>query len=188
MRTRSASRPARKRDFTPHRVEPRLAARVASAPLFAEDLLERPKVERSIMPWGKAREFLSSICSREPDAGVTLSRRNVLAGLGLTGLFVATPTLLISSPAEAAVANTPPVLPERSADVAEAEESNATDAADVTDVSAQRWRRRYWRRRYWRRRYWRRVYWRRRYWRGPYWRRRYWRRRYWRRRYRRPYW
>jgi hypothetical protein len=143
------------------------------------------------MQWANARSFLSSMCSRDPDAGVALSRRDMLAGFGLAGLLVAAPTLLTSSPAEAGTADPRAVQPERPADANKSAEDGVVeaDAPDVPELSAQRWRRRYWRRRYWRRRYWRRVYWRRRYWRGPYWRRRrYWRRRYWRRRYWRPYW
>ncbi len=131
------------------------------------------------MEWGKARKFLSSVCSRDHE-GVALARRDVLAGIGLAGLFLAAPKLL--SVAEARTITAPGVEPEVSADptnskVTEhgaAHERSAADSADVTEVSAQRWRRRYWQRRYWRRRYWHRRYWRRRYWRRRYWRRAWW--------------
>ena len=63
------------------------------------------------MEWGKARKFLGSICSRDHDA-VALSRRDMLAGIGLAGLFVAAPTLLSSSVAEARTINAPAVEPE----------------------------------------------------------------------------
>jgi hypothetical protein len=126
------------------------------------------------MPWDKARKLLSGVFGRDDDAPA-LSRRDILAGIGLAGLFVAAPKLL-SSPAEASTINTPPVEPPAgSSDTADAKvtehsalERDATDTGEMTDVSAQYWRRRrrrYWRRRYrWRRRYWRRRYWRRRYW------------------------
>jgi hypothetical protein len=133
------------------------------------------------MEWGKARKFLGSICSRDHDA-VALSRRDMLAGIGLAGLFVAAPTLLSSSVAEARTLNAPAVEPEVGyADAADAKatehsavEGDAADSADVTELSARH--RRYWHRRYWRRRYRRRRYWRHRYWRRRYWRRRYYRR------------
>src|SRR6266404_5410172 len=104
----------------------------------------------AVMEWSKARKFLRSVCSR--DQGMALARRDVLAGL-----FVAAPKLL--SVAEARTIAAPAVEPEVSADptnskVTEhgaAHERGAADSADVTEVSAQRWRRRYWRRRYWRR-------------------------------------
>ncbi len=128
------------------------------------------------MEWGKARKFLASVCSRDHDA-VALSRRDMLAGIGLAGLFVAAPTLLSSSVAEARTINAPAVEPEvGSADAADAKatehssvEGDAADSADVTELSARH--RRYWRRRYRRRRYWRHRYWRRRYWRRRYYRR-----------------
>jgi len=122
------------------------------------------------------------------DDAVVMSRRDMLAGIGVAGLFlVAGSTLLASSPAAARV-DTPVIEPETAPDdVAEtkvAERSTTDnsgvdlDGAKVTELSSQ-WRRRYYgygygpRRRYWRRR--RRRYWRRRYyWGRPY----YWRRRY----------
>jgi len=128
----------------------------------------------------RGREFLSSIFRREDDAA--LSRRDILAGLGLAGLLLATPKLLSSSPAEAnalepveAAAGPSPAPENKSAAAQGAEEGDATDLS-----SRRRWWRRRWRRRWWRRR-WRRRYWfrRRRFWRRRYWRRRYWRRRYW---------
>jgi hypothetical protein len=54
----------------------------------------------AIMERFKAQEFLKGIFGREDDAP-TLSRRDALAGLGLAGLLLATPKLLVSSPAEA---------------------------------------------------------------------------------------
>src|SRR6187399_3120559 len=128
------------------------------------------------MDWGKARKFLGSFCSRDQD-GSALSRRDMLAGIGLAGLFVAAPTLLSSSVAEARTLNAPAVEPEvGSADGTDAKatehsavEGDAADSADVTELSARH--RRYWRRRYRRHRYWRRRYWRRRYWRRRYYRR-----------------
>jgi hypothetical protein len=127
-----------------------------------------------MMEWGKARKFLRSVCSRGDDA-VALSRRDMLAGLGLAGLLMAAPKLLLSSAAEARTLNAPAV---GSADATNdqvseqsAAEGSVADSPDVTELSAQR--RRYWRRRYWRRRYWRPRYYRRRYYRRRYWRRRY---------------
>ena len=132
------------------------------------------------MAWDTARTFLRSICSRDDD-GAALSRRDMLAGLGLAGLLVAAPKFLGSSVAEAKpLAPVPEPVDSADADIKVAErdanEGNAAADTDATDLSARRyWRRRYWRRRHWRRRYWRRRY----YWRRP-WRRRYWRRRrYW---------
>ncbi len=124
------------------------------------------------MDWGKAREILTGFCSRDANAA-TLSRREMLAGLGLAGLLVATPKLLPLSAAEAGTLP-PAVAPAAgAADAAKPAEEGAEGHADgaSTDLSARRYRRRrYWRRRYWRPRYWRRRHWRRRYWR----RRRYW--------------
>jgi hypothetical protein len=129
------------------------------------------------MEWTNVRKSLRSVYSGNDDAAV-LSRRDVLAGIGLAGVFaVAGSTLLASRPAEARI-NTPVIEPEAaSADAAKAEvaecevpEHNLADldTADFTEFSGQ-WRRRYGRGYYWRgprRRYWRRR------------RRRYWRRRY----------
>jgi hypothetical protein len=132
------------------------------------------------MEWTNVRKSLRSVYSGNDDAAV-LSRRDVLAGIGLAGAFVvAGSTLLASSPAEARV-DTPAIEPEAApADAAKAEVAKCDcskdnlgdlDTADLTEFSAQ-WRRRYYgygpRRRYWRRR--RRRYWRRRYWRRGYWR------------------
>ena len=112
-----------------------------------------------------------------------LSRRRVLAGIGLAGLFaVAGSTLFASSQAEAR-SNTPVREPEATPTdagkdkVAERDTPESrradSDRGEATEFSSQYWRRR--RRRYWRRRYrWRRRYYRRYYRR----RRRYWRRRY----------
>jgi hypothetical protein len=132
------------------------------------------------MAWDTARTFLRSICSRDDDE-VALSRRDMLAGIGLAGLLVAAPKFLAPGVAEAKTL-APAAEPVDSAEAKVAEHDagghKAADDGDATDLSARRrWRRRYWRRRYyWRRRHWRRRY----YWRRP-WRRRYWRRRYYRR-------
>jgi hypothetical protein len=136
------------------------------------------------MAWDTARTFVRSLCSRDDD-GVGLSRRDMLAGIGLAGLLVAAPKLLAPGVAKAeSLAPTPEPVASVDAKAAEhdAGESNAADDGDPTDLSSRHWRRRRWRRRYWRRRFYgRRRYWRRRYyWRRP-WRRRYWRRRYYRR-------
>jgi hypothetical protein len=107
------------------------------------------------------------------DDGVVMSRRDMLAGIGVAGLFlVAGSTPLASSPAEAPV-DTRVMEPETAPDdVAETKDeysiadNGGVDGAQVTELSSQ-WRRRYYgygygpRRRYWRRR--RRRYWRRRY-------------------------
>lgn len=123
------------------------------------------------MQWMKLKETLRSAYSRNDDAAV-LSRREVLAGIGVAGAFaIAGSTLLASSPSEARI-NAPLIEPEAApAEAAKAEVAECSDrdrnladfdAADLTEFSAQRWRRvrrRYWRRgrrRYWRRRYWRR--------------------------------
>ena len=132
----------------------------------------------------KTRNAVSSIC-RDPDAGA-LSRRDMLAGLGLAALFVAAPTVLTAYPAKAGPADTPAVAPERPADATKAVDDRAVEGdADATEFSAwhRYWHRPRWRRRYWHRVHWRRRYWRRRHWHRVYWRRRHWRRRYWRRRY-----
>jgi hypothetical protein len=138
---------------------------------------------RHILPIRIRRKaaHLARVGSRDHDA-VALSRRDMLAGIGLAGLFVPAPTLLSSSVAEARTLNAPAVEPEVGyADAADAKatehsavEGDAADSADVTELSARH--RRYWHRRYWRRRYRRRRYWRHRYWRRRYWRRRYYRR------------
>ena len=128
------------------------------------------------MEWSKAPKVLRSIFSRDHEEAA-LSRRDMLAGIGLAGLLVAAPTLLSSSVAEARTLNAPAVEPEVGyADAADAKatehsavEGDAADSADVTELSARH--RRYWHRRYWRHRYWRRRYWRRRYWRRRYYRR-----------------
>ena len=113
-----------------------------------------------------------------------LSRRDMLAGIGLVSVCaVAMLTLLVSSPAEASM-SAPTMAPEAApVDPAksEADHDTAVEGSEPLELSA---RRRYWRygyrRRYWRYRYWRR----RRYWRYRYWRPRYYRRRrYWRYRY-----
>jgi hypothetical protein len=141
------------------------------------------------MEWSKARGLLRSLFSRD-DPAEALSRRDMLAGIGLVGLFVTAPKLLASSPAHAKAINTPSAEPADATnskiDEDSAAECKAEDNADdVTDLSGQYRRYRVYRRRYWRRRYrWRRRYWRRRYrWHRRYLRRRYWRRRYWYRRY-----
>jgi hypothetical protein len=143
--------------------------------------------EESTMDWSKVGKPLRRAWHR--DEAAVLSRRDALAGIGLAGIFLFAGSKLLR-PAEASPADLPAVDAEAiSADAARAETTepgtpeHAADTDDVTELTAQRWRRRYWRRRYWRRRYWRHRYWRRRYWRRRYWRHRYWRRRYWRRRY-----
>ena len=136
------------------------------------------------MERSKVQDFLNSVFGRGEDAPA-LSRRDALAGLGLAGLLLATPKLLVSSPAEAKPLDKPATAPtdtkvaENQSSEEAAADLNASDGSDATDLSSQYWRRRrrYWRRR-WRRRHWRRRY----YWRRP------WRRRYWRRRWRRRYW
>ena len=50
------------------------------------------------MQWGKARKFLDGIFSRDEAA---LSRRDMLAGLGLAALFATAPQLLAPGVAEA---------------------------------------------------------------------------------------
>jgi hypothetical protein len=119
----------------------------------------------------KPQQAIARVCSEKLDK--VLSRRQAVAGVGLIGLFLAAPKLFapgaaqakeLSAPVEAA-AHAAPATDNKKAEVAEPVVADATDTAEVTDFSAQRWRRRYWRRRYWRpRRYWRRRYWRRRYW------------------------
>jgi len=123
------------------------------------------------MERGKAQEFLMSMFGRDDDAAV-LSRRNVLAGLGLVGAAIAVPALLSPGAAEAKPMGKPADAPVRSESAAEVSEKTVqeptADSSDATDLSSQYWRRR---RRY---RYWRRprryIVVRRRYWR----RRRYW--------------
>jgi hypothetical protein len=125
------------------------------------------------MDWIKLTESLRCACGGGADAAVP-SRREVLAGLGCAGVFVAAEsTILAPSLAEAQV-NSRVAEPETApADTGKPEVAECNlpegaladaDTGDVTDVSAQ-WRRRYWRRHYWRRRYWRRPLWRRRFWR-----------------------
>ena len=132
------------------------------------------------MQWGEARKFLNGIFNRDQAA---LSRRDMLAGLGLAALFATAPKLLAPGVAEASPVVAPETDDVTTSEAAEpaAEQRNAANDG-VTEFSSQpywryrrRWRRRYWRRRYWRRRYWYRPYgYRRRYWRRRYWRRRYW--------------
>jgi hypothetical protein len=105
----------------------------------------------------------------ESEAG--LSRRDMLAGLGMAGvLAMAGPALLSSRPAQAnpiAVAPTEPKVPAADAPAAKLAEP---EPVEHTEFTSQRWR---WRRRWWRRRRWR---WRcRRFWRRGRWRRRCWR-------------
>jgi hypothetical protein len=139
------------------------------------------------MRWTSLKKWLTN----GSDDAAVISRRDILAGIGVGGLFlVAGSTLLASSTAEARV-DTRVTEPETAPDdvgAKDGEHSTAdnggmdVDRADATELSSQ-WRRRYYgygygpRRRYWRRR--RRRYWRRRY----YWGRSYYRRPYWRRRY-----
>ena len=128
----------------------------------------------------RGREFLRSFFGREDD--MALSRRDILAGLGLAGLLLATPKLLSSNPAEAKALDKSAAAGSAHAPDSETATAQAAEEGDVTDLSSRRrWWRRRWRRRYWRRRRWRRRFWfrRRRFWRRRYWRRRYWRRRYW---------
>ena len=119
----------------------------------------------------KAREILSAVFGRDDDAAV-LSRRNVLAGLGLVGAVLAAPQLLSATAAEAKPLAKPEpdaAATEVNARAEQASQEIGTEASEATDLSSQYWRRRrrryvYWRRprRYIvvRRRYWRR----RRYW------------------------
>jgi hypothetical protein len=136
------------------------------------------------MKWTNVMRSLRSDQSNDVAAP---SRRDVLAGLGVAGLFAVAGSTLLAFPGEAeARVATPAIEPEAApADAkGDANDRAGSEGDGTTEFSAQyRYgpRRRYWRRR--RRRYWRRrrYY----YWRRPYWRRRrYWRRRYWRRRYR----
>src|SRR5262245_44210255 len=103
----------------------------------------------------KLRTSQKSANSGNDDAAI-LSRRDVLAGIGLAGMFaVAGSTLLAASPAEARI-DTPVAEPEAApadAGKAEAAECSARkgdladlDNTEVTDVSAQ-YRRRYYGRR-----------------------------------------
>ena len=93
------------------------------------------------MEWGKARKVVRSVFSRDDDEAA-LSRRDILAGIGLAGLLVAAPKLLTSSVAEAKT-----IAPEAgSADAANAKgtedsavERSAADDTDVTDLSARRY-------------------------------------------------
>ena len=125
------------------------------------------------------RGFLKSIFGRVDEAP-GLSRRDMLAGLGLAGALLAAPKLF-ASPAEAmplenaaeAVASAPAseIKATETRPAEEGADLAAAEPSEVTDLSSQyrrRRRRRYWRRRYWRPRVYRRRYWRRR------WRRRYW--------------
>jgi hypothetical protein len=139
------------------------------------------------MNWTRVMRSLRS--DHDDDAAVP-SRRDVLAGIGVAGLFAVAGSTLLASPAQAEAATPAPAPEPAPADAAkgEANDRAASDSDEMTEFSAQYWygpRRRYWRRRRrWRRRYWRRryywgyrrpYYWRRRYyWRRPYWRRRYW--------------
>lgn len=130
------------------------------------------------MEWFKVRGLISGLFGRD-DPAAALSRREMLAGIGLVGLLATAPKLLVSSPAEARTVDALSAKPDDSADTTQTSEDRSAErkdenTTDVTELSAQR--RRYWRRRYrWRRRYWRRRY----HWRRRYWRRRRWYRRYW---------
>jgi len=122
------------------------------------------------MAWVTARKFLNSLRGQDTE-GTALSRRDMLAGLGLVGLLVAAPKMLVPGVAEAATLDAPAAAPAAAIDRPIAEQ-RPDDSVEATDLSAQRWRRRrrYWRRRYYRPRYYIRPRYRRRYWR----RRRYW--------------
>lgn len=119
------------------------------------------------MRYGLARTLAASLCGR--DDGAVLARRDVLAGIGLAGLLLAAPKVLLPGVAEAKSLD-PVAEPETGAvqaSEAESAEHRAEGSTDVAELSARRrGRRRYWRHRYWRRRrFWRRRrYWRRRYW------------------------
>jgi hypothetical protein len=120
------------------------------------------------MKYGLVRTLAASLCGR--DDGAVLARRDVLAGIGLAGLLLAAPKVLLPGVAEAKSLD-PVAEPETGAAQASeagSAEHRAEGSTDVAELSARRrWRRRYYgRRRYWRHRYWRR----RRFWR----RRRYW--------------
>lgn len=126
------------------------------------------------------KRFLNSVFARETET--SLSRREALAGLGLVGAVLATPTLIASRPAEAkpldkaAEAESSKAHSEPN-DEAKRQVAEAQDVSDATELTSRRhwhhhhhWHRRHWG---WRRRHWG---WRRRHW-G--WRRRHWHRRYW---------
>ena len=92
------------------------------------------------MEWSKVRGLLRSLCSRDHPAAA-LSRRDMLAGIGLVGLFATAPRFLASGPAEAGPVNTPSAEPANSADATNskmgedsAAERKAEDTADVTDL------------------------------------------------------
>jgi hypothetical protein len=101
---------------------------------------------------------------RRKEDAAGLSRRDVLAGIGLASVFaVAGSALLTPSQSKASPVNSPPAEPEpasaTTADAAKTAEAgvghHAADLPEFTEFSAQRrWRRRRWR---WRRRWvWRR--------------------------------
>jgi len=122
------------------------------------------------MMWIKVKKFPTDIDSASNDAAV-LSRRDMLAGMGIAGLFVvAGPALLAPIQAEARV-DAPEAVPADAgtAEVAEcsAPERNLAepDTADFSEFSSQYYRRRARRayRRGYRRGFYRRPYWRRRY-------------------------
>ena len=62
------------------------------------------------MAWAKARKFFGSVFGRDDDEAA-LSRRDILAGIGLAGLLVAAPKLLTSSVAEARLSMRPSLTP-----------------------------------------------------------------------------
>jgi len=125
------------------------------------------------------KRFLNSVFARETET--SLSRREALAGLGLFGAVLATPTLIASRPAEAkpldkaAEAESSKAHSEPN-DEAKRQVAEAQDVSDATELTSRRhwhhhhhWHRRHWG---WRRRHWG---WRRRHWGW----RRHWHRRYW---------
>ena len=106
----------------------------------------------------KVRTTLSGALSGNDDRAA-LSRREMLAGIGLVGVCaVAGPAILGSNPAEARegtlVAEPISDAPRTKADEGNAAERNS-GADELTEFSSQEWRRR--RRRRWRRRRWRVV-------------------------------
>jgi len=126
------------------------------------------------MMWIKVRKFRRNIDSGNDDAAV-LSRRDMLAGMGIASLFVVAGSALVAPSQAAARVDTPVAEPEAAranaakAEVAEcsAPERNLAepDTADFSEFSSQYYRRRARRayRRGYRRGFYRRPYWRRRY-------------------------
>jgi hypothetical protein len=108
------------------------------------------------------RDTARVVVSGDALSATIISRRYMAAGLGLLGSLLAAPQLVSSGTAQArelrapeAAAGPAPEAATRAAKVAKAGTPTPTDTDEVTDLSAQRWRRRPWRRRRrWRRRWW----------------------------------